>query len=322
MKVLLTGGAGYVGSVAARGLLRLGHEVRVVDALMYGSVGLLGLYGEDRFSFLRGDIRSAPLMRRALEGIDAVVHLAAIVGDPACARQPDVACDVNRDASLQLLALSQQQGVQRLVFASTCSNYGTMADATQYMTEESELRPVSLYAETKVAVERALLTSSAAAPAVCVLRFATVFGLSPRMRFDLTVNEFTMELLTKRTVTVYTEHRWRPYVHVRDAARAIGLALDSSIEHIRGQAFNVGETRHNYQKGQLVELIRAQIGNHVTIERVTRPDDPRDYRVLFEKIKRELGFQVDRTVEDGVREIADAIGQGLFSDCGSPSYRN
>ncbi len=222
MKVLVTGGAGYVGSVVSRTLLAGGHDVRVLDSLRYGGRALLGCYQGERFAFIRGDIRSADVVRRALDGQEAVVHLAAIVGDPACSREPDLAREINLDASLQLFDLSRRQGVQRFVFASTCSNYGKMPDASTYMTEESALRPVSHYAEMKVAVERALLNGSAVPPpATSVLRFATVFGLSPRMRFDLTVNEFTMELLTKRRLTVYAEQFWRPYVHVRDAAQAI-----------------------------------------------------------------------------------------------------
>lgn len=323
MNVLVTGGAGYVGSVVTRRLLAGGHAVRVLDSLRYGGRALLGCYQEEGFTFVRGDIRDAAIVQSALEGIEAVVHLAAIVGDPACARQPDLAREVNRDASLQLVDLSRRAGVGRFVFASTCSNYGKMADPASYVTEESELRPVSLYAQTKVDVERALLNgTSPQTPVATVLRFATVFGLSPRMRFDLTVNEFTWELLTKRTVTIYDEHFWRPYVHVRDAAQAVRLVLESPAEHVRHQAFNVGDTSQNYQKGQLVELIRAQVGPDVQIERVRKTEDPRDYRVSFEKIKRELGFRITRPVEAGIREVIEAIHQGIVTQGDDPGCRN
>ena len=323
MKILVTGGAGYVGSVVTRDLLNHGHEVRVLDCLLYGGRSLLGLYPEERFSFLRGDIRKESDLEKALDGMNAVIHLAALVGDPACTRQPELAREINLEASLRLFELSRKNQVERFLFASTCSNYGRMSDPNGCLTEDSPMQPVSLYAETKVGVERALLAAPRSArPSATVLRFATVFGLSPRMRFDLTVNEFTKELLTKQKVTIYGEQFWRPYVHVRDAARAIRLVLESPSAKVAGQAFNVGDNDQNYQKGQLVELIRRQISNHVQIERVAKAEDPRDYRVSFEKIQRELGFEITRTVQEGVQEIIDAISQGVVSDVEGSDYRN
>jgi len=323
MKILVTGGAGYIGSVVTRMLLSSGHDVRVADALLHGGQGLLGLFHEERFQFVCGDLRDTSAARRAIEGIEAVVHLAAIVGDPACARQPQLARDVNVEASLRLFDLSRAAGIKRFVFASTCSNYGRMANPAVFLTEESALRPVSLYAETKVEVERALLQAPTSSdPASVVLRFATVFGLSPRMRFDLTVNEFTMELLAKRKVTIYGEQFWRPYIHVRDVGRAITLVLESPVSKVAGQAFNVGDSSQNFQKGALAELIRSQIGNHAQIDWVEKAEDPRDYKVSFEKIQQELGFRITRTVVDGVRELIDAISCGIITDFDNPRYRN
>lgn len=323
MRVLVTGGAGFAGSVAVRELLSRGHEVRVLDALLYGGQGLLDCYGHERFQFVRGDIRSAEVVHTALEGMEAVVHLAAIVGDPACARDKVLAREVNLDASIQLFNLARQAGIRLVIFASTCSNYGKMDNPLELLTEESALRPVSFYAETKVQAEQALLgTSATVGFTPCVLRFATLFGLSPRMRFDLTVNEFTMELLTKRRLKIYGEQFWRPYVHVGDAARAMCLVLEGDPGAVAGEAFNVGDTRMNYQKGQLVDLICRHLGNHSQIERVPQGEDPRDYRVSFEKISRRLGFRVSRTVEAGVREVAHAIEQGIVSDVNNPCYRN
>ena len=323
MKVLVTGGGGYLGSVVVRYLLCHGHRVRVLDCLLYGGAPLLGLYQEDEFEFIHGDIRSVETVNRALDGVEAVVHLAAIVGDPACARQPVLAREVNLAGSLQLFELRQHHNIKRFIFASTCSNYGKVSDPTQYVTEESDLRPVSLYAEAKVAVERTLLAAPVRDnPTVIVLRFATIFGLSPRMRFDLTVNEFTMELLTKRKLAVYGEQFWRPYIHVRDAARAITMVLDAPLEKIGGQVYNVGDTCENYQKGQLVDLICAQIGGEVEIEHVHKEEDPRDYRVSFRKIEQELDFHITRTVKDGIREVVDAISQGVITDFDNPYYRN
>ena len=323
MKVLVTGGAGYLGSTLSRVLLSEGHHVRVLDSLLHGGDALVGLYIYDNFSFIRGDIRSEESVNLALDDVDAVIHLAAIVGDPACARDPQTARAINLDGALHLYQLSQRRGVDRFIFASTCSNYGKMADPSDYVTEESELRPVSLYAETKVAVEHHLLDSqNSNGPAVTIMRFATLFGLAPRIRFDLTVNTLTMELLTKPKVVIYGEQFWRPYVHVLDAARALALALSSPLEKVEGSVFNVGDTGQNYQKGQLLELIRAQADGLAKIEHVDKDEDPRDYRVSFERIKRGLGFHTTRTVEDGVTEIIDAIRQGVITDFDNPRYWN
>lgn len=323
MRVLVTGGAGYVGSMVSRALSSAGHQVRVFDSLLHGGAALLSLFPEDGFEFVRGDMRDADALAQAVNGVDGVVHLAAIVGDPACARDPALAKEINLDASLRLFELSKAAGVRRFVFASTCSNYGRMADPTQYVDEESELHPVSLYAETKVAVEQTLLAHPKGVdPAVTVLRLATVYGLSPRMRFDLTVNEFTMELLTKKKVVIFGEQFWRPYVHVRDVARAVALVFAAPDETIAGQVFNVGDTRENYQKGALAELIREGLSNGATIERVARTEDPRDYRVAFSRIQKVLGYETSRTVTDGVNEIASALRQGVLTDLDAPVYRN
>ena len=202
----------------ARTLLSQGHRVRVLDNLLYGAEPLHDLYGEDGFEFIRGDVRSTETFRSALEGADAVVHLAAIVGDPACSKQPTLALEVNQEASLAVFQASQEVGVPRFVFASTCSNYGKMPEASSNLTEEAELAPVSLYAKTKVFAERALLSGTVEnSVSVTVVRFATLYGISPRMRFDLTVNEFTAQMFLRRKLILYGEQFWRPYVHVDDA---------------------------------------------------------------------------------------------------------
>lgn len=322
MKILVTGGAGYVGSTLVPQLLEKGHTVRVLDNLMHSGDSLLGVWTNRNFEFQYGDVRDVEVVHEALEGMEAVVHLAAIVGDPACARQPELAVSTNRDSSLQLLAESQKAGLKRFVFASTCSNYGKMADSTGYVDETSELRPVSLYAETKVAVEKAVL-NPAETPNICAtaLRFATVFGVSPRMRFDLTVNEFTLELLTKKKLTVYGEQFWRPYIHVHDMARGIVTALESPEDKVRNQVFNVGDTEQNYQKQQLVAMMQP-FAPDAQVEYVRRTEDPRDYRVSFTKIQRELGFNITRTVADGIAEIAHLVNSRVITDYTAAKYHN
>src|ERR1700678_1517882 len=231
MNVLITGGAGYIGSTLGPLLLSAGHQVRVLDDLAHGGESLLGIWCHAGFEFIRGDIRDPAMLRNAVSGRDAVVHLAAVVGDPACSRQPERARTTNLDASLALIEESQRAGVGRFIFASTCSNYGKMKEPDQYVDEASEISPISLYAETKVAVETALLQSGCDNHwCPTPLRFSTVYGVSPRMRFDLTVNEFTMEMLTKKHLKVFGEQFWRPYIHVHDAARPIQFSLSSPTE--------------------------------------------------------------------------------------------
>jgi nucleoside-diphosphate-sugar epimerase len=322
MHVLVTGGAGYLGSITIERLLRCGFRVRAVDILTHGGAPLLSLFGPG-FSFINGDIREAAVVNKSLDGIDAVVHLAAIVGDPACARQPDLARQTNYDAAIQMYELARKNGVQQMIFASTCSNYGRMADPNSFVDEDSTLAPVSLYAETKVAVEKKLLSQeSHDTPIVTVLRFATLFGLSPRMRFDLTVNEFAMELMTKRKLVVFGEQFWRPYVHVRDAAHAICMVLNDKTGKVAGRVFNVGDSTQNYQKKTIVELVRARVSGGVDIQSIHKQEDPRDYRVSFRRIQQELGFKITATVNDGIREIVDAIAMGVFSDLNESRYRN
>jgi nucleoside-diphosphate-sugar epimerase len=322
MNILVTGGAGYVGSTLVPLLLGDGHRVRVLDTLLHGGESLLGVWSHPGFEFIRGDICDPAKLQAAVAGIEAVVHLAAVVGDPACSRQPELARAVNLQGSLALIEESRRAGVSRFLFASTCSNYGKMKDANKYVDEESELIPVSLYAETKVAVEKALLQSGRNGRwCPTPMRFATIFGVSPRMRFDLTVNEFTMEMLTNKRLKVYGEQFWRPYVHVRDAARAIQLVLASPAAKVAGGVFNVGATDQNYQKQQLVDMILPYAPGAV-VEFVHKDEDPRDYRVSFTRITDHLGFKITRTVAQGIEEVAHLVRSNIIGNFGDGRYRN
>jgi len=320
VNVLVTGGAGYLGSALASQLLASGHRVRLLDALLHGGEAVLPLYHSEGFEFQRGDVRNAADISRSLEGIDAVVHLAAIVGDPACRRDPNLAEATNHAASLALFARAQRSA-KRFVFASTCSNYGRRDDES-FVTEEASLSPLSVYAETKVATELDLLAASAEAdaPSVTVLRFATLFGLSGRARFDLTVNEFAAVLALGQKLEVYGEQFWRPYIHVADAARAVRLVLEAPHESVHGEVFNAGDTELNYRKADLIELLRARLGD-VDVSFVEVAEDPRDYRVSSEKIAARLGFRASRTISDGLNEVIDAVQKGVV-DPFAPAYRN
>lgn len=322
MKVLVTGGAGYVGSMVVPMLLQKGHKVRAVDWLAHGGDPLLPVWSDPNFEFVKGDLRDSNIVAKAVDGVDAVVHLAAIVGDPACAREPALAKSVNLDASLAVLKAAQEKGVKRFVFASTCSNYGKMKDPNGYVDETADLAPVSLYAETKVAVENAVLEAGKNTKlCATALRCATVFGVSPRMRFDLTVNEFTMEMVSKKEITVFGETMWRPYIHVRDLARAIITVLEAPESKVKGEVFNVGSTDQNYQKQQLVDLIKPHAPD-AEVKFVHKAEDPRDYRVTFAKIKEVLGFSTSRSVPDGIAEVADLVKSGAITDFANPRWRN
>jgi nucleoside-diphosphate-sugar epimerase len=322
LNVLITGGAGYIGTVLTQVLLSGGHRVRVLDKLLHGGHALLGVWSHENFSFVRGDVADRACVRPALRDVDAVVHLAAIVGDPACAKQRDLAVATNQDASLALLEECKAAGVARFVFASTCSNYGKMADPGRFLDETAELRPVSLYAETKVNVELAVLDPAVTGDLCATsLRLATVFGVSPRMRFDLTVSEFTMELCTKKRLVVFGEQFWRPYVHVRDVARAMTLVLDAPRDTVCNQVFNVGSSEQNHTKQQLVEMILKHVPDG-EIQHVHKQEDPRDYRVSFAKIARALGYRTTRSVEDGILEVIRLLRDGVICDFDQPKYRN
>jgi nucleoside-diphosphate-sugar epimerase len=320
--VLVTGAAGCIGSVLVRGLLREGYMVRAFDSLSFGGESLVEVYTHPRFEFVKGDVRRVADVAAALEDVQAVVHLAAIVGDPACARQPDVAREVNWEASKTLFDLCSETGtVQRFIFASTCSNYGKMV-GNGFVNEESPLKPVSLYAELKVEFEEYLLAKQVRGDfAPTALRFATVYGLSPRVRFDLTVNEFAREVAMGRELEIFGEQFWRPYCHVDDVVRACMLTLGSPTAKVRQNVFGVGDTSENYQKAMLAEeLWKLEPGAKISF--VSKAEDPRDYRVDFSKISNELGFRIAKRVPDGLREIYRIVKDGIISDPYSKAYQN
>jgi nucleoside-diphosphate-sugar epimerase len=321
VKVLVTGGAGYVGAELVDQLLEAGHDVRALDVLLHGQEDVAARLDSLGVELQRGDVRDADARQRALEGVDAVVHLAAIVGDPACGRDPELSNAVNVEGTAALVADARAGGVERFLFASTCSNYGRMADPTVPIDETGELRPVSLYAEQKVAMEKSLLDGANNGMSNTCLRFATVYGVGHRMRFDLTVNEFTRDLWAERKLDVFGETFWRPYVHVRDAARAVALALASPVEKVAGRVFNAGHSDENYRKLDLVEIITGQLGRG-DVEYVSRTEDPRDYKVSFERIKNELGYEPLQRVPTGIHELVGALEDQRFGDPFSPRYSN
>tara|TARA_B100001173_G_scaffold227247_1_gene197219 strand:- start:335 stop:1306 length:972 start_codon:yes stop_codon:yes gene_type:complete len=320
-KVLVTGGAGYIGCVMVRQLIDKGYSVRVIDSLKWGGESLFDLITNNDFELQKGDIRNIEDVKKALINVNYVIHLAAIVGDPACSKFSDEAKETNWDGSVNLFEECEKSGIERFVFASTCSNYGKMKDSDSYVKEDSELNPVSLYAELKVKFENYLLDKKNSSN-VCstALRFSTVYGFSPRMRFDLTVNEFTRNMVLENFQEIWGEQFWRPYAHVDDLCRASILVLESEKSKVKSQVFGVGDTNENYQKGMIIREINKLVDGD--IKYVAKDEDPRDYRVDFSKIKNELGFSISKTVPDGIKEIKKIVESGIITDCYSSKFKN
>lgn len=321
-KVLVTGGAGYIGSVLVKLLLDKGYFVRVLDNLSFGGEAIVELLNHKNFDFIKGDIRERKDLEFAMKDMQYVAHLASIVGDPACAVNPELTKDINLNGAKLTYQVANEMGIKKFVFASTCSNYGKMEDPNAFVNEESELKPVSLYAETKVEFEQYLLSQNKTnvAKPTC-LRFSTVYGLSPRIRFDLTVNEFTKELAMGKELVVFGEQFWRPYCHVVDLSRGVITVFEANDEAVAFNVYNVGDTSENYQKQMIVNEIVKQIPD-AKIKFVTRNEDPRDYRVNFDKIKNELGFEITLRVPEGIAQTIKVIRDGFLNNPDDQKYKN
>jgi nucleoside-diphosphate-sugar epimerase len=310
--VLITGGAGYIGSILASELLRAGYRVTVLDTLLFGGESLVPFLHHPNFNFVKADITQPRAVRDAVKGEwpkpDAIVHLAAIVGFPACqAVGRQVAWRYNVDATKMVFGQAADLGVERFVFASTYSNYGLSEDGRP-VTEESSLHPQSLYAETKIAAEEFLISQKDSACAPLLFRFATLYGISPRTRFDLIVNQFVLEAFNKRELIIYQRGYSRSFVHIRDVVRGVIMGLEAERQKVCGQVFNLGTEHGNYSKDEYKDL--------------TFGGDLRDITVSFEKIKRVLGFDTTLTVDDGVREVLHALKTGLIRNPTDDRYRN
>lgn len=316
-KVLVIGGAGYIGSVLVRQLLDAGYQVRVLDLLLFGDGPIRGLVDRPDFELLRGDFRHVDAVIHAIKGMDAVIHLGAIVGDSACALDEETTLQTNYAATALVADVCKGYGVSRLVFASTCSVYGSN---DEIVNEESDLNPVSLYAATKIDSERILVQARSDRFHPTILRLGTAFGWSHRPRFDLVVNLLSAKAAIEKKVIIYNEEQWRPFVHVNDIARAFCLMLDAPVAKVSGETFNVGSEGMNHHLGDVGRAIGRLVPG-VTVVRESN-EDVRNYRVSFAKIRERLGFDCETDLSAGILEIQERLIAAGIEDYGRPVYHN
>jgi nucleoside-diphosphate-sugar epimerase len=325
--VLITGGAGFIGSLLTAELLRANYRVTVIDSLLYGGESLLGFFAHPDFHFVKADVTEPGAVRAAQRRDwpkpEAVIHLAAIVGFPACqAIGKQAAWKYNVEATKMVFEQAASLGSGRFLFTSTYSNYGLSTDG-QPVTEASPLTPQSLYAETKIAAEEFLLGQQDAPAAPLIFRLTTLYGISPRTRFDLFINQFVLDAYTKRELIIYQRGYSRSFVHVRDVVSGLILGLGADENKVRGQIYNLGTDEGNYTKDEIVGLVIKRLPEtFVAYKDLTFGGDMRDITVSFEKIRRELGFHATLTADDGVREVVYALRMGLISDPHNERYRN
>jgi nucleoside-diphosphate-sugar epimerase len=310
--VLVTGGAGYIGSVVTEMLLDQGHEVRLLDRLFFGRDIVSELEKRKNLTIIKEDTRYAN--GRTFDGVDVVMDLAGISNDPASDLEPQITEDINLTGAVRMAGRAKQAGVRRYLYSSSCSIYGHSNGSGERLVETSPKAPVSLYARTKIGAEEELAKLNGDDFAVTFLRNATVYGLSYRMRFDLVINIMTLYAYKQRKLFVTGGgQQWRPLVHVRDVARAFLLVMEAPTEKVAGQAFNVGSTDQNYQIYRIAQMVRDVVP-HTELEVV--PDDPdkRSYNVSFDKIHNVLGFRAQTSPYEGIVEVKQALEQGRVDD--------
>lgn len=316
--VLVIGGAGYIGSALIPKLLEKGYYVRLLDLFLYGMEPIAPYVNHPRLDIVRADFRQVDKVVQCMQGMDAVIHLGAIVGDPACNIDEELTIEVNLVATRTIAEIAKGFGIGRFIFASTCSVYGA---SDELLDERSALNPVSLYARSKIASERVLLNLASPTFSPTILRFGTIYGLSGRIRFDLVVNLLTAKAVVDGKITIYGSDQWRPFLHVEDAATAVLKVLEAPLPLVRNQIFNVGSDSQNYTLQQVGETIRRLVPTAELIV-MGEDGDRRNYRVNFSKIRRVLGFTPQWTLEQGIQQVIDALSSGLILDYRDARYSN
>lgn len=312
--VLVTGGAGYIGSTLVRDLLDRGRAVRVFDNLTYGDYGIEELNGKPDFEFIAGDVRNTAEVFPALQGVAAVIHLAGSSGDQSCNLDEDACYATNFIGTEMVVRGCEYYGVPRLAFGSSCSVYGAAGDLVD---ESSSPNPLTLYARTKLLAEAVALGSNIRC--ATAFRMATVYGISGRSRLDLVLNQLTVKALVDGRMTVFGGAQWRPLVHVKDVSSVYLRWLEADEGLVARQVFNLGSDEQNIQIRDLARLIQ-QTYPHVNLDVRVMQSDFRDYRVGFSKIRDVLGFVAQHSLEDGIREVKLALDSGFISNYKDPKY--
>lgn len=312
--ILLIGGAGYVGTVITSHFLKLGYKVKALDNFVYKNQESIQAYlGDENYEFIAGDLGDENALKNASKGIDNVVILAGLVGDPITKKYPDESYKINEVGVQTCIDFFDNENIKKMILISTCSNYGLIKE-NELADENFELNPLSLYAKAKVAAELHLMSKKGNVGYTgTVLRFATAFGLSPRMRFDLSVSEFVRDLYFGEELLVFDEHTWRPYCHVRDFARLIEKVINADNEKVNFEVFNAGGEVNNFTKKMIVDTIKEYLPE-AKIKYGENGSDPRNYKVSFKKAKEILGFEPKFTVKDGIEELIKAFELGVYND--------
>ena len=316
--VLVTGGAGFVGAALVPKLLAAGHCVKVLDLFLFGEEALAGVADDPNLTLVEGDIRDQALLARILPGCRAVIHLAAVSNDPSFDLNPELGKAINYEAFLPLVRIARDSGVERFVFASSSSVYGPKEE--EHVTEDLPIAPLTGYSRYKAICEEELLAERRPGFAALIIRPATVCGYSPRLRLDVVVNILTNQAYHRRKITVLGGVQKRPNIHVEDIADLYVKAMEYPAEAIDGRIYNAG--RENCTVLEIADTVRRVVGEDVEIE-VTPYDDRRSYHICSERIRRELGWAAQRTIEDAIRDVVAAFEAGLVPDSlTDPRYFN
>ena len=316
--VLVIGGAGYIGSALLPKLLTAGYRVRVLDMFLFGTDPIADVADHRNLELIQGDFRHVDGVVKAMQGMDAVIHLGAIVGDPACNLDEDVTVGVNLSATQMIAQVAKATGISRFIFASTCSVYGA---CDELLDERSEVKPISLYGHTKLAAERGLQGMADETFKPTILRFATIYGLSGRTRFDLVINLLSAKAKTEGIIPIHGGNQWRPFVHVDDAALGVFTALKASVSIAGNETFNVGSDEQNHTICEVGELVHAQVFG-ATLDIQEDASDARNYRVSFQKIRNVLNYEPEWTIDEGIRQVVEAVAGGDVTDYRDPKYSN
>jgi nucleoside-diphosphate-sugar epimerase len=300
-KLIIFGGEGYIGRVVQNDLSKLGYKCFSYDNLIYTNNKKKYVKKVKKRNFIFANIKNLKLLKKKIDTFDYVLILSGLVGDPITKKYPSISKKINETYTKRLIDLCLKSNIEKLIFVSTCSNYG-ISKNNQIVNEKSKLKPISLYSKSKVKIEKYLLKRKKSSDKICtILRFATAYGLSPRMRFDLTVNEFVKTLYDKKKLEVYDENTWRPYCHVKDFSRIINLIFKSKSKHTNFKVFNAGSSDNNFTKKMIVQKMKKYFKNPKIIF-LRNSKDMRDYHVNFDKIKK-LGFRKSWSIDKGIKEI-------------------